>query len=394
MPGDVAAIMTMPTTRSPSQPAFARVEIHRNPAAVFEAWAELEASAPCSIYQTRDWLLPWIATLGRKAGIKPLFILGRSQDGRPVALLSLGIVRRGPLRIASWLGGFDANFNMPLVRSDVVWTRPELLRLLREAAKACDRDAPDLFNLVNQPFDWGGRPNPLASLPHQIAPSAAFGTALPVDAETFFLERLSRHTRKKLRKKEANLAALGPLRHLVVTEAAAQRRVIDAFLTQKVARFRAQKVVSEFETPEMRDFITAASQPSGAGIELHALLVGDRIIAVYGGGAHAGQWSGMFNSFDGDEEIAKSSPGDLLLMRIVRKACADGLTRLDLGIGEARYKAALCDECVPLFDTIVPISLGGLIVARFLSVRQSVKRAIKANPRLFALAKTIRSLGA
>jgi CelD/BcsL family acetyltransferase involved in cellulose biosynthesis len=100
----------------------------------------------------------------------------------------------------------------------------------------------------------------------------------------------------------------------------------------------------------------------------------------------------MFNSFDADAEIAKASPGDLLLQRIIVKACGDGLRRFDLGIGEARYKTALCDEPIALFDAIVPVSVIGAIVARLVSLRQTAKRAIKANPRLYGLARWARTL--
>ncbi len=391
---DAASLRRLPEQVSRTRSVFARVEVFRDCTQVSTIWADLEASAPCSIYQTRAWLQPWLETLGRKAGVVPLFIVARGLDGSALALFCLGVIRKGPLRIATSLGGSDSNFNMPLTRPDVVWTRDELARLLYEAAKACGRDRPDVFRLFNQPFQWGGKPNPVALLPHQPSPSDAFGTTLPPSADSLFAAKLSKDTRKKLRKKEAKLAAIGPLTHIVVEDAGSQRRVIDSFIAQKTDRFRERGIISEFATPEMRAFIESASRPHGLGIELHALLAGERIVAIYGGAAHNGQWSGMFNAFDGDEEIAKSSPGDLLLMRVIAKACDNGLTRFDLGIGEARYKAALCDERHELFDALVPVSPLGVVAAHFISGRQIVKRAIKANPKLFALAKKVGSLRA
>lgn len=391
---ETALVLRVVSPDAPGVSLFSRIEVHRDAAAVAEAWAELENATPCSIYQTRAWLMPWIETLGRKAGIAPLFVVTRDKTNRCLALFCLGVAKRGPLRVATWLGGSDSNFNMPLLRSDIDWTTNDVARLLRKAAKACGDEQPDVFALVNQPLEWHGRSNPLAVLHHYPSPSDAYGTALGTSAEALFAEKFSKDTRKKLRKKEERLAAtLGPLTHLVVAGAEEQRRVIEAFLAQKLARFRAQKIVSEFDTPEMRAFIEAATPPNGSGIELHALLAGERIVAVYGGAAHGGQWSGMFNAFDGDEEIAKSSPGDLLLMRIVGKAIADGLERFDLGVGEARYKAALCDTPIPLFDTFFPLTFRGSIAAYLVAWKQRVKRWIKRNPRLFAFAKRIKALG-
>jgi CelD/BcsL family acetyltransferase involved in cellulose biosynthesis len=368
--------------------AFSTIEVHTTTETVAEAWACLERDAPCSIYQTRSWLLPWLATLGRRAALTPWFVLARSADGTPAALLPLGLVRRGPITIATWLGGKDSNAAMPLVRPGVAWTAADARRLLLGAVDAAGR-RPDVFVLGNQPHMWGGTDNPLALLPHGASPSVAYGTALPPRAADLFEAKLSKDSRKKLRKKEAKLALLGPLTHRVAVIADEQRETIDVFLRQKTERFRDLAIASDFETPEMRAFIETASAPHGGGIEVHAMLVGERIVAVYGGASWRGHWSGMFNSFDADEEIAKSSPGDLLLMRIIEKACADGMTQFDLGIGEARYKAALCDEAIPLFDLVMPTTAKGRLFAALVVARQATKRSVKRDPRLLAWVKTV-----
>lgn len=371
--------------------AQATVEIHRRAEPVLAAWAALETSAPCSVYQTRAWLLPWIETLGRKAGLQPLFVLARAPDGSPVALLCLGTRTTGPLRTATWLGGKDANVNLALLHAGVDWTADELRALLERAARTCGREAPDLLVLPNQPASWGGRPNPMWGLKHQPSPSFAHGTTLTRDAEALFAARLSKDARKKLRKKEARLAAaFGPVTHVVARATAERAAIIDAFLAQKIARFRDLGIASDLDAPEMRAFLDAASRDAG-GLELHALKAGERIVAVFGGGAHAGHWSGMFNAFDADEEVARSSPGDLLLMRIVARLCAEGITRFDLGIGEARYKAALCDEAIALFDAFVPLTKRGHVIAHVLAARQRAKRAVKQSPRFLALATRLRA---
>ena len=390
--------------RRPASPAasalpaspFVRIETYADSAPILDAWRELESEAPCSIYQTRAFVLPWVDTLGRKARMEPRFILARDRDRRPAALLCLGLVRRGPIRVATWLGGKDANFNMPLLRRPAAWTEADLKRLLHEAARACGASAPDVFDLPNQPARWTGGGNtvslnPMSHLANDASPSFAHGTTLPASAETLFAEKLSKDARKKLRKKEAKLASFGPLAYRVATGLDERTRVLDTFLAQKVARFRARGIASDFDAPEMRAFIEAASAPNGSGIELHALYAGERIVAVYGGAAHGDRWSGMFNSFDSDDEIAKTSPADLLLMRIIAACCAAGLGQFDLGIGEARYKAALCDEAIPLFDSFVPVTLRGRAYALAARMWVSAKRRIKRNPRLLGTLNRLRT---
>ena len=371
-----------------STSAFSHVEVHTTVDTIADVWARFETAGPCSIYQSRAWLLPWLETLGRRAGLAPWFVLARAADATPVALLPLGLRRLGPITIATWLGGKDSNAAMPLVRPDVTWTAADAKEVLIRAV-GVDGRRPDVFVLGNQPYRWAGTDNPFALLPHGASPSVAYGTALPQKAADLFEAKLSRETRKKLRKKEAKLALLGPLAHRVAVTASQQRETIDVFLRQKTERFRDLAIASDFETREMRAFIETASAPRGSGIELHALLAGDRIVAVYGGAAWNGHWSGMFNSFDADDEVAKSSPGDLLLMKIIEKACADGMSAFDLGIGEARYKAALCNEPIPLFDLVLPTTARGRAVAALIVARQAAKRAVKREPRLLALVKAI-----
>ena len=361
----------------------ARVEVHADAAAVEGAWADLER-ASCSIYQTRRFLQPWAETLGRRHGLRSCYVLARDKDGRPLALFCLGLRRRGPLTLATMLGGKDANLQLPLVHPGSGWTRATLRSLLRDAARLAGADA---FVFLNQPHDLGGVTNPLALLAHGDSPSAAWGTRLPGTADGLFAAKLSKDARKKLRKKEAKLAALGPLRHLVATTREERAAVLEAFLAQKTARFDERGIASEFGSSPMRAFIERAAASEPPGIELHALLVGERIVATYGGAAQGGRWSGMFNSFEADEAIARSSPGDLLLLRIVEHCCARGFQAFDLGVGEARYKQALCDEPIALFDAAIGFGPLGSTAAALVLARQAAKRRIKRSPRLLALAR-------
>ena len=395
-----ASTLDIPLTRAGAvtSPIFARVAVHREvDTAVMEAWATLEAVAPCSIYQTRAWLAAmdrdaWPKRWDR-ADVRHRLGRGRSPD-RP-ALPRLAATRSGHDRHVPRRQGQQFQHWPGAARAGLDPGRP---------AAACSRGPhailgagrPDAFVLLNQPWAWNGVDNPLAALPHQPSPSAAFGTTLTAHPDDLFATKLSKDTRKKLRKKEARLAELGALAHVVASTAQERATILHQFFAQRLERFRAQNIVSGFDDPQMRSFIERAS--AGAhrevGIELHALYVGDRVVAVYGGASHRGCWSGMFNSFDADPGIAKSSPGDLLLMKVIAGECAAGRTHFDLGIGEARYKAALCDEVIPLFDTFLAATVKGWCFIKLQALALRAKRSVKQSPRLFALAKRLRALRA
>lgn len=366
---------------------FATIEIFRTPAQAAPAWAKLEAASPATVYQTFGFATAWYATLGRDLGFTPLVVVARDASDAPAALLALAERRMGPARLASFAGAKDSNANLPLVRGDLSPTAADYAGLLGEAGRLAGVDA---FALFNQPRVFVGRINPLTQLPSQDSPGRGHLASLGPDGETLLASRLSKDSRKKYRKKETRLSQDAPLNVVAGDEPAQAARILDAFFAQKLARFEEKNIASTFERAAARDFLAAGAR---AGvIRLYGLEWNGRIIAVYGGGAQGGRFSAMFNSFDGDEEIAKSSPGDLLLFALIKRLCAEGCDTLDLGIGEARYKEAVCDRDEALADTFFAVSALGAATRLTLSAAMKAKAVVKSNARLTDLANRAKSL--
>ena len=389
---DALAAPLPASARAAARP-FARVAAYETAAAAAAAWAELEAIAPVSIYQTRRWLEPWLAHVGAAQGARPLLVAAFDEAGRAVAFLPLCTSRCGSETAAAFAGGKDANFNLPLLRPGVALDGDDCRLLLREARRA-SRHKPDLFFLANQPAAWEGVANPFAQLPRQASASFGWKTALLPDGEDLLRRKLSKDGRKKLARKERRLAEIGPLRYFQAAGEAEIAAVVVAFLLQKVARLHAMGVTGVFESAAERSFLLAAAAPgaeAGAAMEWHALSAGGRIVATYAGGVHRGRFHGMVNSFDASPEIAVASPGELLMKWLIARCCAKGLATLDMGVGEAQYKSAWCGEPEPLFDCFVPVSLAGRLRASVEALRLAAKRWIKQTPWAWALARRLRA---
>ena len=128
-------------------------------------------------------------------------------------------------------------------------------------------------------------------------------------------------------------------------------------------------------------------------IELYSLSVGDIVVATMGGTAAGGRFSGMFNSMI-KERYAAESPGEQLLAHVVRRCCERGLHTFDLGIGQATYKALFCPDAEPLFDSHLPLTGPGRVLAIGLGIAARGKRAVKRNTGLWSLARALRRLRA
>ena len=177
-----------------------------------------------------------------------------------------------------------------------------------------------------------------------------------------------------------------------MTEPALRAQVLSAFLAQKRLRMRALGLDNDFDNPTtvelLRRLLALDSvDEAPASLELHALFAGDRIVSIFGGFVGLSRLSGLIISFDFDRAVAMCSPGELLIIEIVRNAIPRGLTAFDLGIGEARYKSECCETVEPLVDSALGVStLGRLAAPAFLQARRA-KRFVKQSPLLLSLAR-------
>lgn len=375
-----------PTLRAEILPGLAEAE---------ELWRALEARAGrlATPYQRFAWISAYVSALPDPSGIRVLVV--RDAAGRPRLLLPLCLHRSFGVRIARVVGGAQANFHLPLFADpEAAALAPGALRrALRGAARAAGID---VFLLGSQPRNWDGRPNPLAA-GAPAAPSDAYGMRLDPDPEASLRRAFSADARKKLRAKERRLAeSLGPLACIRAETPAACAAFLAAFHAQKAARLAAQGLRDPYADPAIRTFLARAAAGPDPAIEIHALVAGrtGRVLATFGGAVDALRYSGMFTAFDADPDIARSSPGDLLLQHLVRDQAARGRRSLDLGIGEARYKQNTCDETIAIAQPILPVTLRGRAYALAAAGFIRAKRRIKRDPRLSGLLGRLRRLRA
>ena len=354
----------------------ARVEIFNTMAAAEPHWRALEhADSLATPYQRYDFLKLWQRHVGSETGITPFVVVGFNAGREPLFLWPFGSRHIGSMVSLEFLGGKHANFNMALWRRDVAATieANELRKVLRQLAGRAD-----LIKLTSQPLTWGGATNPFALLPNQRAANYGFSGALVPDFDALLRARTNAEARKKMRKKERTLASFGELRFERAIAADDVRRVLDAFFKQKSARMRSIGEPDAFAVPGVRRFIEAAATESADGseplIELYALSVDDIIVATMGGIVGGGRFCAMFNSII-QGRFAVESPGEQLILKLVRNCCDRGLDTFDLGIGEARYKNLLCSDAEPLFDSYLPLSPAGRLFAFALAFGATIKRA-------------------
>lgn len=360
---------------------FARVEDAR------DDWRALLAETAASPYQNYDYARLWAATIGRAEGLTPAIVVLRDARGTPYALFPFATRRsKFGLRVAEYICGRESNLNLPLIRPGLDIDFAACLR----AAAAKMPEPPDLYLLKSQPRRFDGEDNPLVPPGAERSPSAAYGASL---GRTFapMEERFSSGLRKKLRYHRRKLQQIGALAFEHAADGARKSRIVRALCAQKAARLAHLGTANPFAHDAMSGFLAAIAEHGV--LEVHALSINARVVATYVGLAHAGRFSVLANSFELDKEVARFGPGEVLLHALLDDLGSRGFLEFDLGIGEAAYKDAVCDEKIELFDAVFAVSAAGAIAAPLYCAATRAKREIKRRPWLARPIERLRRSG-
>ena len=371
--------------------AWSSITIATDIVALEGIWRALEARALITPYQAYGWVRGFAGTVGAAHAMDLRYALIRDGREQALAILPLVITRRSGIRFAEFIGGKHANYHMGIYTPDFAATldAPSAMALLADVAAAIT--GLDAFVFVNQPTLWQGVANPLAALAAGPSPSGAYKLALTSgDCEGTLRRSMSSHAHKKLKNKRNRFATFGTSRVVRAETSEEIARISEAFLSQKAARFAMMGVPDPFADPSVRAFLRQAAAHQGEcppALELYSLDVEGRSVATYVGAVQGTRFSGMATSFDMEGEIAKTSPGEILLVDLIKLKCNDGVTVFDLGVGEARYKTTICDDKDDLVDSFLPLTLKGRAFALVAQGKRSAKRRIKASPTLLKLAQ-------
>jgi len=387
----IAAAVDSRTAKAPARSKatrIARVDIVRDFAEVEAAWRDFDARQFSTPYQRFDLLQAWQSEIGAREGAEPCIVIAYDADGRALVLLPLVLRAKHGIRIASFMGGKHTTFNMALwdrefAREAAATDLAALLSGLRAKSSA------DVLSLTQQPQHWQGDLNPFALWPRQrSANDCPLLTMVPGDPPE---NRISNSFRRRMKTKERKLQGPGYRHHIAEADADIDR-LLDWFFRVKPLRMAEQKLPDVFAEPGVADFVrkTCRARLPGGGrlIGIHALECDDEVIAIFAGVSDGHRFSMMFNTYTMSER-SRYSPGLILMRHIIDHYAGRNYCALDLGIGSDEYKRLFCKSDEAIFDSFVPLTTRGRMIAITMSGFNRLKRQVKHNPALLALARRV-----
>ncbi|MET2827262.1 GNAT family N-acetyltransferase [Mesorhizobium shangrilense] len=351
-------------------------------------YVEFCRSALFAPAQSSGWVRHWTAQIAPDWLIATL-----TAEGRPVFVLALEIGRRGPLRIARFMGGRHANGNF--VAGDPRWLLKPDVTSIRSMLSAVRRARPDIDLIVLERLlpDLDGVANPLACLPHFPSPNLSLAVDLAGGFDALLARASGKRKRKKHRAQMRKFDAVGSHRRIEAKTADEVNRLLDAFFEMKEFRFRRMGIANVFGDNEVRAFFRAlfidALAEDRPSFVLHGLEVAGKLRAVTGSSRSGKRLICEFGAI-ADDDLGHTSPGDFLFFDNIQEACETGFSVYDFSVGDEPYKRFWCDIETQHFEVLVPLTPKGRVLALVLQQGARLKAFVKHNPTIWKLTKSLR----
>ncbi|HEV2719158.1 MAG TPA: GNAT family N-acetyltransferase [Thermoanaerobaculia bacterium] len=283
-------------------------------------------SSEATPFQSPMWLLPWWRAFGSD---ELSTIVARNASGELTALLPLYVVRDENDSLGMFLGTGNSDYLDSVGNGDAA-------PLLAELA---ERDCA-MWDLQQLRPTSALLTAPLPSGLHDAVLEQDRCPILSIENAGDELQNLiSTHFRKKLRYYRRALERIAP----VTTERASAESLdtmLDALYALHAARWERRglpgvlhdEVVQRFHRDAARRLLDAGA------LRMYATRLGERIVAVFYGFAHAGTVYYYLSGYD--PELERLSIGTLIVAHAIEEAVRDGAATFDFLRGAEEYKYA------------------------------------------------------
>jgi CelD/BcsL family acetyltransferase involved in cellulose biosynthesis len=251
----------------------------------------------------------------------------------------------------------------------------------------------DLVSLSRQAPHFEGRDNPLAALATRQSPNLS----LAVDLDGGFEAVLSRHggsrKRQKFNYQRNRFNRAGGYRLIEATTLQEAERLIETFFVLKGASLRAKGIPDAFADEKVRDFFRTLAREALAEDDppflLHGVEVAGEIVAINGLSVTRETVVCNFGTYS--DADPRSSPGYFIDYTNIEQACGQGRRIYDFSVGDEPYKRSWCDIETRHFETLLPLSLKGHLLALHERGSAAAIQALKSNPTAWDFVKRMRT---
>lgn len=365
------------------------IQVLNSPVLIKDDWELLQCEKTAFIYQNYEWVRIACETIEKNNTI--FIVTGRVND-KLQFILPMAF-EEGIVKTVKWIGGTHANicsgiFSEAFLKTEAPSLIPEVFKLIKKSIGGSVKT-----QLHNQPFILKSYKNPMLTLPHQASINSIYDMGLSDSLDATLDQGNGKRKRKIWRKQNRVAESMGGYELVSPQSREDILEAVDEFFLLKGKRLSEMGVQNVFADQNTIDFFVqmalAAPLKDGHLFKIYQLKVQNKTRAMYVLGINGSYCQAYVNAVEYDE-FSDHSPGEMILYAMIEQLINDGHTKLDLGVGDERYKRSWCPGKHPLFDTNIALSASAQPGILALRAKNSVKRYVRNNPKLWLKLKKIR----
>ena len=322
------------------------------------------------VYQSREFLDVWMATIGKARGVECFLVVVKDQDNRPLLYLPLAIETKFNVRILRFMDGGVTDFNAPIVVAGHDLTRSEFIGVWNKIlALLPDIDVIDLQKIAST---VSTARNPLTHLDCVAYESSGHSIELSCLYEEPGRSRSIGRMQKKFRRQHRRLSEMGPTEFLLNPSAPHLDKIVKGLIDLKRKHYLRTTGHDFFAMPGVYDFYCEMTQPRRLGriSHLSALTCGNTVVSAHLGFIGRSRFYYVLPTFD--TQYRSLAVGHLLLDHLIKHCSEQDYTTFDLGEGDFAYKQKWATHRLPLLSYGQAMSTTGLLYRQLRRVRQVV----------------------
>jgi CelD/BcsL family acetyltransferase involved in cellulose biosynthesis len=320
-----------------------------------------------SVFQSREFLETWMATIGRDRAVRPALAVVSDADARPVLYLPFVIDTRLGVNLLRFMDAGVCDLNVPIMARDRRLTEPEFTAVWKKIMSLLP--PVDVIDLRKMPDHLNGLRNPMTYLP--CASGDVYGHSVQLSHLPEINARAPvTRMRKKLRRQFQRLAELAPTRFVSNPAKDELSRVVDGLFDLKRMQYLRTRGRDFLEAPGIRRFYLAMAAPERLGriSDLSALVCGEEIASAHLGFIGRDRFYYVMPAYD--IRYRALAPGYQLLDHLLSQCRDDGYEVFDLGEGEHRYKEKFMTHQVRLRTYQRAVTVVGMIYLQANRIRR------------------------
>jgi CelD/BcsL family acetyltransferase involved in cellulose biosynthesis len=322
------------------------------------------------VFQSREFLDIWQATIGKASCIEPYFIVVRDADGRPILYLPLTIETKFNVRLLRFMDCGVADYNAPIVTAGRTLSRQEFHDVWADVLSLLPGF--DVIDLKKIASDVAGAVNPLAYLDCTPFGESGHSIVLTRMRDQTDTRRSIVRLRRKLQSCAKGLNQIGESRFIVNPAAAEAARVTERLFELKRRKYQRTSTPDFLTAPGVERFYREMMSPGRLGkiSHLSALTIGDAVAAAHLGFIGRGRFYYIFTAYD--TAFGRHRVGHLLLQHLIDQSVTQDFDTFDLGIGDASYKNKWANHHLALHSHERAVTAAGRIYLQMRRVRRFV----------------------